>query len=99
MNDDQFDILANEDRRQLLWRLGEPGTDAVTIPEDVHTGDRPARVLHTAMRHRHLPKLRDAGYVRWNPEGDVVLRGPKFGELQPLLRVLRDVDGPQSASR
>jgi hypothetical protein len=32
------------------------------------------------LRHHHLPKLTEAGYVRWDSERFCVQRGPNFAE-------------------
>lgn len=40
------------------------------------------------LRHVHLPKLDDYGFVEWDRSAHVVARGPRFDELRPLLELL-----------
>lgn len=42
------------------------------------------------MHHVHLPKLSDYGFVEWERDADVVTRGPRFDEVEPLLDLLDD---------
>ncbi|WP_245852993.1 DUF7344 domain-containing protein [Natrinema ejinorense] len=39
-------------------------------------------------RHIHLPKLAEYGFVEWNRDDHVVTRGPRFGEVRPVLEFL-----------
>ena len=87
--DAQLAALSHVKRRRLLMALLEEGSEAV---DPVEVGD-PAggaerRKLHIEMHHRHLPKLEAHGYVRWDRDGDVVSRGPAFGDVRPLLELL-----------
>lgn len=50
-------------------------------------------VLQTELVHNHLPKLESLGYVRWDRETGEVSKGPNWGEIEPLLRLLRDHEG------
>ena len=40
------------------------------------------------VRHVHLPKLADHGFVEWDRDAHVVARGPRFDEIRPLLELL-----------
>ena len=40
------------------------------------------------LRHVHLPKLADFGFIEWDRGARVVTRGPRFEEIRPLLEFL-----------
>jgi hypothetical protein len=40
------------------------------------------------LRHNHLPRLEDAGYIEWDREAETVSRGPAFDEIEPAIRLL-----------
>lgn len=39
-----------------------------------------SETLILQLRHEHLPKLADAGYIRWTDDPFCVQRGPNFEE-------------------
>lgn len=87
--DDALDALAHRERRQLLRALLESN------PQDarpVRAGDADEAALEQllAMRHVHLPKLQDYGFVEWDRDTDEVSTGPNFAEIRPLLDLLDD---------
>lgn len=91
MNDATFDALANEHRRTLLVALLEenPLDATASIPVDEDPGiPKPEQQLQIEMYHRHLPKLADEGFIRWNRDTTHVVEGPQFEELRPLLDVV-----------
>jgi hypothetical protein len=88
MNEDAFDALADTDRRRLLLALAD-ADDPLCVPGDLPGGDTAAVSFH----HAHLPKLDEYGYVAWDRNRDTVERGPAFADLEPVLAVLRDLDG------
>ena len=91
---DRFlDVLANKYRRRLLIALLEhnPQDDEdPQIPDDVGITDKDLDELMTQMSHVHLPKLEEAGFIEWDPEPNVVRKGPNFDEIRPLLELIRD---------
>lgn len=90
--DDALEALANAHRRRLLVELREENPHG-----EVPHGSLGATVeadLAVQMVHVHLPKLEAAGYVRWDREEGVVRRGPRFGELEPLLAKFERLDAP-----
>lgn len=96
MNDEIFDALANEHRRQLLIALlRENPRDAIVErrPEEGN-GDagavNPTQRLATVMYHNHLPRLEGHGFIRWNRDTHAVSKGPQFDEVRPLLEWLAD---------
>ncbi|WP_348612718.1 transcriptional regulator [Halobaculum rarum] len=38
----------------------------------------------TGMKHVHLPKLEEYGFITWNRDTDEVSKGPNFEEIRPL---------------
>lgn len=87
--DVQVELLADGTRRRLLVALLDdaPGESPITLTERGGETGTPERI---EMQHLHLPKLADAGVVRWDRENNLVLQGPQFDELEPLLTVLHD---------
>ena len=90
--DNQFEALSNVHRRRLLVALLDhnPQRDAVDVPEDVHEGDKALEPLQSELYHSHLPRLEEAGFIRWNRDTHEVTRGPRFDEIRPLLELMRD---------
>lgn len=78
-----FDVLSNRTRRRILLSLkqGAVETEAEIIERD-------GRVDELSLRHTHLPKLRNAGYVEWNPEARTVSKGPRFQEFELVLKMV-----------
>lgn len=91
MVDHLFETLANKYRRRLLVALVErdPG-DEIPIPEAVHEGERELEKLRTEMTQIHLPKMEDAGFIRWDRDTHMITRGPQFDEIAPLVQLLLD---------
>ena len=46
------------------------------------------RRLEIQLHHNHLPKLEAEDVVEWDREAGIVSRGPAFGEIEPVLRLL-----------
>ena len=85
-----FELLANDRRRYVLHYLSQM-IGAVSLDdlieqvarwEDDPTRDRRERIL-TDLHHTHLPKLTDAGVVRYDLEQETV-------ELLATANALRD---------
>lgn len=84
--DDQLDAIAHVQRRKVLVALLEdnPRADSPgAIGDTVAAVDRPV-----SMRHVHLPKLEDLGFIDWDRRTHEVRQGPRFDEIEPLLDVL-----------
>lgn len=83
--------LAAADRRRLLAELVARDTrSAVQLPDDLATAVDDERAMLLRMRHIHLPKLANHGFVDWDRKQHVVWPGPRFDEVEPLVRLLRD---------
>jgi hypothetical protein len=82
--DDYLRLLADERNRRLLRSLDESDDPVSTASDDPQVRAR----LH----HVHLPKLVEAGLVDWDPRNDVIVRGPAFDEIVPLLEAVDDFE-------
>ncbi|WP_459191235.1 DUF7344 domain-containing protein [Halosimplex sp. J119] len=96
-------LLANDVRRRLLLLLCEH--ESVRVPDAVLDRDPRSSMTETALdglrsrsrehaalrlQHVHLPKLAEADVVEWHRERDVVARGPRFGDVEPMVAVLSE---------
>lgn len=91
--DTALTALADERRRRLLVAFldRDPRTEGgVRVPEDLHDRDGTTGPSVAEMYHVHVPRLEDAGFVRWNGDDHTAVEGPKFDELRPLIEVLCD---------
>ncbi|WP_241154884.1 GAF domain-containing protein [Halorubrum sp. CSM-61] len=84
--DTMMDTLKSRTRRRILVTLIDAGETSLSALERrfPHERDR------IALYHTHVPKLADAGYVEWDAETEVVSKGPKFSEAEPLVRLLKE---------
>jgi hypothetical protein len=89
--DDYLRLLADEQKRRLLRDLLEADGDPVSVETD--DPDERAR-----RHHIHLPKLSDAGLIDWDPRDDLIVRGPAFDEVVPLLEAIDDLRGSDGGS-
>ncbi|QLH77049.1 hypothetical protein HZS55_06955 [Halosimplex rubrum] len=96
-----FGLLASDRRRRVLLLLCEE--EPVSVPDAVQMrGDaaRPSanggrdhdrsRRQTVRLYHADLPKLAAANLIEWNRDAETVSRGPRFGEIEPMLDVLGD---------
>jgi hypothetical protein len=81
--DRALDALAHAQRRRLLQELLEADAGA-SVAIDAAASDRSS----VSMRHVHLPKLESYGFVDWDPEREVVTRGPNFDDVRAVLEAL-----------
>jgi len=89
--DEFLDAFSDVQRRKLLIALMDhnPQNDLpVVIAEDGVA--EMSRLVE--MRHVHLPKLVDYGFIEWDRDKNEVSKGPKFDEIQPLLELLENHD-------
>lgn len=82
--------LADEHRRELLAALMEENGQPIQTPEDVQLGREPLDDLQIELYHNHLPRLEEAGFIEWEKDRDVVTKGPKFGQLEPVLELFAE---------
>jgi hypothetical protein len=91
--DTTLDVLANKYRRRVLVALLEHNPqddDDRQIPDDVHLESEDLDQLLIRMRHTHLPKLEESGFIEWDQERNIVRKGPQFEEIQPLLELMEN---------
>lgn len=89
--DDCLDALGHVQRRKLLRALlvhNPQDDDSTRIDPNESNGEELERLV--AMKHVHLPKLEDYGYISWDRDTNEVSKGPDFDEIRPLLEVLAD---------
>lgn len=89
--DDVLDALGDIQRRKLLIAILEhkPQSDTPAV-----VGETSAEIdeveTRLEMRHVHLPKLVDYGFIEWDEDTHEVKKGPKFAEIRPLLKLLHN---------
>ena len=87
--DTAFHALADDHRRRLLLALLEHNPqEEVTVPEDIPLDSEEVEILHSELYHRHLPLLDELGYIEWDHETHMVVKGPRFNEIRPLLELI-----------
>lgn len=89
---EQFDQLSHPLRHRILVALNDhdPRERSEFISEEFAGNRDEAERLNIEIRHNHLPKLDDAGFVDWDRETDTVARGTRFEELSSLLVFIED---------
>lgn len=91
--DQLYEALSAEPRREILISLSEaPKERRLPLPEAAASPNQsmdPER-LSTELCHHHLPKLEEAGYVRWERDPFCVQRGPHFAEPALIVETVLD---------
>ena len=91
--DDVFDALRTEPRRQLVDALMDVSIDeAVPLPDAAINPNLAVdrKQLLIQLRHRHLPLLSDARFVRWDDEPLRAFRGPRFDQVAIVFECLSE---------
>ncbi|WP_336402213.1 hypothetical protein [Haloarcula pelagica] len=76
--DSMLNVLSNRYRRRLLVALLEHNPqedDDPQAPDDVTYQDENLEELMVQMRHSHLPKLADEGFIEWSRETNAIRSG------------------------
>lgn len=83
-----FEVLSNDQRRQILFELLEeyPQKDDVSLR--LGTDSELRLTAEVMLFNSHLPKLEDYGLIEWNREEGVITKGPQFDEIRPVLERL-----------
>ncbi|QUJ73793.1 hypothetical protein [Haloarcula marismortui] len=86
-----FDCLRAETRRRLLVALLECDPQEHVVASDaLQPTDRDPSEIHIELKHIHLPKLADAGYITRGSDPYVISRGPRFDAVESVLEALRN---------
>jgi hypothetical protein len=99
-----FELLSARHRRRILLLLCN--RDEIRIPEDLvsrgatlsaqgstvgeSTAVSRGSELETRLRHLDLPKLESCGLVEWDPDEQLVSRGPEFEAVEPALTLIAE---------
>lgn len=89
--DEMLVALSDLHRRRLLVALQEHNPQEayeMHVLEDVPAGEEELERFRLKMFHIHLPKLKEAGLIRWDKATETVARGPRFEEIRPLLELM-----------
>lgn len=90
-----FEALANPYRRQLLLALCEANPqddddlDPLNLLEEGETTNN-GDIAQPSLRHVHLPKLVEMGFIEWDRELGDISKGPNWKEIAPLLRLMQN---------
>ncbi|WP_135302270.1 DUF7344 domain-containing protein [Haloarcula amylovorans] len=90
-----FEAFANRYRRQLLLALftanpqNDDDIDPLNLLRESETEDDP-EVTRVTLRHVHLPKLADSGFIEWDRESGEISKGPDWEQIAPILRLLHE---------
>lgn len=87
-----FGALSHSYRREILtglYRREESEQTSVPVDELVSTNQGHGRI-DVELYHNHLPRLADAGFIRWDDGWDVVRRGPRFDDAASIIELMVD---------
>ncbi|NGM67698.1 hypothetical protein G6M89_01515 [Natronolimnobius sp. AArcel1] len=86
-----FEAARAEPRRQLIFSLLDaPPEASVPLPESAINPTVPAdpTALRQELIHCHLPQLADRGFIEWERDPLIAMRGPRFTEIGAVLAAL-----------
>jgi hypothetical protein len=89
-------MLSHEYRRRILIAVAqdnprdEDDITSETIADEHEEDGDGLELLKQQFYHTHLPKLADAGFIDWDRDSGIITRGPRFEEIEPLLRLMHD---------
>lgn len=91
-SDRVFEALSDPYRRQLLVALLDhnPQDDHDRDPLNIVADEVEPETREIEVVHRHLPKLEEMGFVRWNQETNEISKGPRWDEIEPLLTLIHN---------
>ena len=88
--------MSAEPRRIVLLSLFDAAPEQrLRLPEAAMSPNQSmdAETLAIHLRHHHLPKLEEAGYVRWEEDPLRVQRGPYFEEAELIVgKLMESID-------
>ena len=57
---------------------------------DLHAEEvDPGEPIHVEYVRIHLPKLAEAGYIKWHDQTDEISQGPRFDEVVPFIELVQ----------
>ncbi|MXR50690.1 hypothetical protein GRX03_03585 [Halovenus sp. WSH3] len=85
--DSLLETVKSRERRLILRSLVDDPTERrlEQIVEPIDADPSEIDLFHT-----HLPKLEQAGYIRWDRDSNTISRGTNFFEIEPLVGLLDD---------
>lgn len=88
--------LAADPRREIIRSLlSAPRESRLPLPQTAETANQSvdSETLILQLRHQHLPKLANAGFICWTDDPFCVQRGPNFEESAFLIEaILESID-------
>jgi hypothetical protein len=81
-----FAILQARYRRLILLLLAEGSVESQS--DVMFRGSRDEGEPDLELVHTHLPKLAEAGYIRWDRETGEIAKEPRFEEIEPLIELI-----------
>ena len=89
MKIDVFEAMSDTYRQRVLQELHSRGSAELPLvmPEDVASEMEDLDRLSVILHHTHLPKLDQLGFIEYDPNSQTVVRGQRFDELRPVLRL------------
>lgn len=87
-----LEILSHPHRRRIITRLHTRSPrDEDEFELEELTGNDELDNETITLIHIHLPKLADSGYINWDQKQQIVTRGPRFEEIEPLIDLMVDL--------
>lgn len=89
--DELFEMLSVAPRRRILAALKKrnPRQEDEFETQAFARNDEFERYV-LELTHNHLPELDAANFIDWDRETDTIVRGSRFEEIEPLLRLLQE---------
>jgi hypothetical protein len=90
--DQLYEVLSAQPRRMIIFSLLKEPEQWLPLPDAAYSSSRPIDSQNSCMRlrHYHLPKLTEAGYIRWESDPFRVRRGPHFEEPAFVISKMTD---------
>lgn len=87
--DSMMDAMSSRTRRIVLKTLVGGSTETSVETLERRMADESDNI-QLQLYHVDLPRLADAGYITWDRDGDTVARGPRYTEVEPLIKPLKE---------
>jgi hypothetical protein len=87
--DHLYEVLSAQPRRMIIFSLlKNPEKQWLPLPDAALSSIQPtdSESVGIRLRHQHLPKLADLGYIHWESDPFRVQRGPHFEEPAFVVR-------------